>query len=536
MNTKRFSSIALLTSIPLLLAFYFVAEGSFQRARAQGWKTLIAGPGEIYLHGGGPLLVDQYGKIWVSGLGGCRVSHICIYDGESWTNHSPGDLANGNAVAEGTFLSDPIRQIVEDPTGRILVRSKLYILRFDGQEPEVVASVQTFESQAIRELGGSSWGMPLTMTAMTVDESGVLWVGWIWEGDVLGVSTYNGQRWKTYTYTNSVMPRNGRVIDIAIDSSGIAWISTSKRLVVIGPDRQIVYDSTNSELPYLSTSLEIITSVEIDGLDRVWVLARNGVTLFENGESRGFDYLQAIKLNSQFSFMKLDNDGLPWVGLEPGDLFAYDGNHWSRVTDESGNPCCDSRAISIAFDKQNRAWVGTSYDVRVMNGNEMLLMSQDNFGLDPGAYHMIVIDNQDQVLIASESSINIVSAESSEGLIPAKAYPIRDLWITGGVWFFPLLALGLWICLQLNVWQGAAWALGLGVVGAVLLPRPFFEGVIINPALFGVLLGMIGAIVESRRFGTHRRGILGGILGTLAGVILMSVLLALYVSVAMSIH
>lgn len=96
-----------------------------------------------------------------------------------------------------------------------------------------------------------------------------------WFAANLGLVHYDGTNWIYYDETNSGMPASTGIEDfpdVAIDYDGNKWLASGSGLVKFDGTDWTVYTTSNSDLPS-----NIVTVVEVDSINNVWVGTENGL-------------------------------------------------------------------------------------------------------------------------------------------------------------------------------------------------------------------------------------------------------------------
>lgn len=192
------------------------------------------------------------------------------------------------------------------------------------------------------------WGMPALLVALLLVDFGL-------ERD------YEQDRLAGWT---SVDPpplppgcRRASIVDIGFGKDDRLW-------VVDNCNGLSIYDGEGWESYGPGTDDLTFFSGALDDRGRIWLLARQGVYLFDEGQWRSFTSDNLRMPQSLLSGVSFDSTGRAWIGAagpDPSDsagVFVFDGESWTNYTPENSG-LAHGYVCGIAFDGQGRAWMQT---------------------------------------------------------------------------------------------------------------------------------------------------------------------------------
>ena len=236
---------------------------------------------------------------------------------------------------------------------------------------------------------------PLFNQPFAIDASpGQLWVAF---GDVdltfnpfpltkKGISNYRNETWKNIKYDSltdvlGVNDVNDLVfVKINPNSPFITYMSSFQKglMRLNGQDPFILYNETNSpmDIPNGNENIGIrIYGSDFDRDENLWFVQSktdNGlVKLTPEGQFQTIDISNIINAEEELALGKLaiSREGYVFFAAVENGLVGYDpnNNRFNKIGEELGNgnlPSTDIKAL--AFDNQNRLWIGTRKGLRVL--------------------------------------------------------------------------------------------------------------------------------------------------------------------------
>lgn len=196
----------------------------------------------------------------------------------------------------------------------------------------------------------------------------------------------------TRTYTGiEVECKSRRLGDFIVDSSGRVWINWGG-YVVVG-------DGENwSEIPLNRSDLNIRT-LTVDAQGKLWIgTATDGLFTIDGNNQKNFTENNSGLMGNAVTGIAFDNQDRAWIGAysndtDTGGINIFDGENWETYTTEN-SPLLEERVSSIAIDKQNRAWIGTDKGITVFDGGDWVNYTTSKVDLDspisPRRLHNVV--------------------------------------------------------------------------------------------------------------------------------------------------
>lgn len=205
---------------------------------------------------------------------------------------------------------------------------------------------------------------------IAVDSKNNVWIG------CDGLIKYDGTSFTNYNSGNTIIPEDF-VYSIAIDSKDNIWFTSCRfrqgGIVKYDGTNWIVYKPDNSALP-----VNLVKSIAIDNNDNIWLalseIVNNSylVKISENtwttytGNDLGFSpyYLGNIQINSENQVCGAVDYSLSSLGINPGpQVFIFNGKTSTQLKSES-----NSNINHITVDKDDNIWCITQSGYSVYNG------------------------------------------------------------------------------------------------------------------------------------------------------------------------
>ena len=199
------------------------------------------------------------------------------------------------------------------------------------------------------------------------------------------------------------------VTAIAFDSQSNAWIGTFRQgLIRYKNGEAIVYNSSNSPIPDNS----VMWDIAVDSKDNVWIgcegmIKFDGVnfTLY-NSQNTPIpeDFVHSIAIDSK------DNIWFTSSRFREGGIVRFDGNTWKVFTPENSDLPVNL-VQSIAVDHNDNVWlalgetVTESFLVKI-SGSNWTTYSRDNIGFTPYYFGNIDINSRNEVCASIDYSLS----------------------------------------------------------------------------------------------------------------------------------
>jgi signal transduction histidine kinase/CheY-like chemotaxis protein/ligand-binding sensor domain-containing protein len=226
--------------------------------------------------------------------------------------------------------------------------SKLYIGTFNG--------LSIYDGQSVKSFNYKN-GLPNdALMHLFEDKDGNIWLGYNYHGII---------KW------------NDGIIKVLKNKDGLAGNS----ITAINQDKDgnmlfgtlrglSVYDGTNFTNYNYSDGLGNgrISSIEVDGKN-IW-LGNEGpggvLTLFNGSTFKNFKIPYHHQRGMNISALKMDNNGILWIGDTRKGLISYDGEKFNRWDLKHG--LVGNSVSEIYIEENNDIWIGTNNGVSIFNG------------------------------------------------------------------------------------------------------------------------------------------------------------------------
>ena len=116
-----------------------------------------------------------------------------------------------------------------------------------------------------------------------------------------------------------------------------------------------------------------------------------------------------------------DTQDRAWIGTSNG-LSILDGETWTTYTPDNLG-LAGSSVTAIAFDEQGHAWIGASFGVSVFDGETWTTYTPGNSGLAGSSIKVIAFDEQGRAWIGTPSGVSIFDGETWTTVSPGEVQP-----------------------------------------------------------------------------------------------------------------
>ena len=151
-----------------------------------------------------------------------------------------------------------------------------------------------------------------------------------------------------------------------------------------------------------------IWSITIDHKGRTWIMTSHGMSIYD-GE-KWIDNLDEYYGFVKLSIVTFDERGWlwRWDGLNRAHgIDIYDGESWQHLSQENSG-LSDDQVTAIAFDQEDRAWIGTEEGgINVYDGENWIYFNQENSGFPKEYVGNIAFDNQGRAWVTQHPGISV---------------------------------------------------------------------------------------------------------------------------------
>lgn len=302
------------------------------------------------------ILADAQGAVW-TGLRG----RIGVLKGKQWTQYTTENT--GNAFTE----DESVASIASDnkdvrwfAVGYDFKKTNALVMKNGSQWRRYTSRELGFELGKVREI--------------VVDHKQQLWAA-----TAQGVVRFDGSSWKQYTQANTQGGlASDNVESVALDSAGKVWFgSSAKELMSTGKEGGVssfdgqkwttyTYENTNWEIPTNNAG-----RLRFDANGTLWVAVTASMGLGRLGGLTSFDGKKWHKYPEQVAGVKLPYSGIYgmaadarsgiWIGTAEG-LTYFNGKDIKTLNRENTrNGLIDDRVLAVAVDRQGSVWASSAY-------------------------------------------------------------------------------------------------------------------------------------------------------------------------------
>lgn len=254
-----------------------------------------------------------------------------------------------------------------------------------------------------------------SIKAITFDSDNNLWVATYdySNRNAVAVQTRDGI-WKTYPHSDP-KDQKGSVSAIVVDKDKRVWVGTRAKLDVLTPE-----GSWETMLD------EGVSALTIDGQGRLWAGMQDKLGTFTNGEWQFFTSQNSEMSKFGAQALAVDQQGqlwtTDWFGI---DILKSDGN-WTKDAIGVSSPFSDYQALAI--DEQGRLWVGSLNGLDVCNNGacEQYTAYNSGLGINPNSHNEVydlAFDKDNKLWVSTYSNLRILdlsqvlSASLLQGLL-----------------------------------------------------------------------------------------------------------------------
>lgn len=188
--------------------------------------------------------------------------------------------------------------------------------------------------------------------------------GFLWFGTRMGVSRYDGTRFKNYVYNakDSNTISHNDVVSLFCDSRKTVWAGTYSGLNRYNEEKDVFERIT------LNSGVVNINCIYEDKKGTLWIGSSNGLYAFADRQPNNLKIFKSGKINSiagnNVRAVFEDHNGHLWVGSNNGltrMISQKDGYRFENFTHDPSNPRSLSavHVTTITEDAKQQLWIGT---------------------------------------------------------------------------------------------------------------------------------------------------------------------------------
>lgn len=256
-----------------------------------------------------------------------------------------------------------------------------------------------------------------------------------WFSTYNGVYMFDNSDWTRFDITNGLATNS--ITSIFIDKSDNKWFGSFSTKNI---DTTFVtkYDGSNwIKYNVIDSSknedLSAVWDIKEDSLGKIWFATTSGVSMFDGINWKNFHTTDGLP-SEYIRCIAFDNLGNIWFGTQDG-LSKFDGINWTTYnTPDSISGYSGNCILSLAFDKQNKLWIGGAYglykleDSKIVNANSSINTSVYTIAFDKNNNMWLGILNG----FISKGELRITSA--NEGIKTIAVDTNNDIWLGTYSW------------------------------------------------------------------------------------------------------
>jgi len=232
-------------------------------------------------------------------------------------------------------------------------------------------------------------------------------LGRIWIGMAGVVIIVDDKEWTNYTHYNSPLPMARYVYDITIDPSQRAWIGTS------GDGIRILTQTSWITLTEETSGLAngYVHAIAFDKNGRAWIGTNKGISVYDGQTWLTYHPGNSGLEGEAVQAIAFDPDGKAWIGTRRHGVSVFDGENWKTYKRENPGGFEGDTVEAIAIDAEGRPYILSSFDLRVVDGDDWITYNASNSGLPRIGNRDLAIDPQGHIWIASNKGVSMATLD-----------------------------------------------------------------------------------------------------------------------------
>lgn len=221
----------------------------------------------------------------------------------------------------------------------------LNIILQAGQTDTVALALQDTSVWVNYDDDNSSMPMWALMSSIAIDHNGIKWIG----TKNVGILSFDEKNWEIYDMFNSPLPFY-RINSISIDNINRKWIGTQEGLAVFDDQNWVIYNTENSDLP-----CNFINDVAFDNSGDAWIGASSSIGGRYLVKFDGINW-DVMEIDEIITTLEVDGNDNVWIGTADG-LMIWDGENWTDYRPRDSDFYMKN-IETIAIENDNIVWIG----------------------------------------------------------------------------------------------------------------------------------------------------------------------------------
>ncbi len=322
--------------------------------------------------------IDDHKK-WLGLYGG-----LTCYNDTSWTTYTP---------QNSPLPHHAVKNVAFDQQNNLWIGTWNGLACFDGTNWKV------FDEENTGLLTDD-------ITALLIDEADNKWVGTFNYYNDYGLRKYNDSELICYN-TAPTLLRTNDINQIQVDNTNAKWICTQNGLVKYQGDSWILFDSSNSDLPYNN-----IQDIDFDADGNIWACvlgdcpigspAVGALTMFNGTNWVSYNSSNSGLPSNQITEVSIGDNGIIWIVAGGNSLVRFDGHNWDIFnSNNSVLPCTYINNINTIGSV---VWLSTDNGLYKYDGLQWSVYNQSNSPLPSNVIRNTAFDD-DTLWICTDAGL-----------------------------------------------------------------------------------------------------------------------------------